>query len=106
MRGRPVSSSFSIFPISLFSIFPIWAEYPQTSDALVNFARFHAIKDKADELAAELRETLTRTRAEAGCLFIEIYRAVRDRPLFFLNSRSTDEASLDVHAPPAAPKQP
>jgi len=76
------------------------------SDELVNFARFHAIKDKADELAAELRETLTRTHAEPGCLFIEIYCSVRDQRLFFLNSRSTDEAAFDVHAPPAAPKQP
>jgi quinol monooxygenase YgiN len=68
------------------------------SDELVIFARFHAIEGTEDALAAELRETAARTRAERGCLFVEIYRSVREPRLFFLNSRWIDEAAFDVHA--------
>jgi quinol monooxygenase YgiN len=68
------------------------------SDELVIFARFRAIEGKEDVLAAELRETAARTRAEPGCGFIEVYRSVRDLKLFFLNSRWSDDAAFDVHA--------
>jgi quinol monooxygenase YgiN len=68
------------------------------SDEFVIFARFHAIEDKASALETELRKTAAITRAEPGCLFIEIYRSVRDPRLFFLNSRWIDEAAFDVHA--------
>jgi quinol monooxygenase YgiN len=68
------------------------------SDELVIFARFHAIEGNADALAAELAATAARTRAEPGCLFIEIYQSVRDGRLFFLNSRWRDEAAFDLHA--------
>jgi quinol monooxygenase YgiN len=68
------------------------------SDELVIFARFHAIEGKESAVAAELRETARRTRAEGGCLFIEVYRSLRDPRLFVLNSRWRDEAAFDVHA--------
>lgn len=68
------------------------------SDELVIFARFHAIEGQEDALAVELRKTSARTRSEPGCLFIEVYHSVRDRRLFFLNSRWSDEAAFEVHA--------
>jgi quinol monooxygenase YgiN len=68
------------------------------SDELVILARFHAIDGNESAVAAELRETATRTRAEPGCLFIEVYRSLRDPRQFFLNSRWRDEAAFDVHA--------
>lgn len=68
------------------------------SNELVIFARFHAIEGEEGALEAELRETASRTRGEPGCLFIEVYRSVRDARLFFLNSRWINEAAFDVHA--------
>jgi quinol monooxygenase YgiN len=68
------------------------------SDELVIFARFHAIEGKEGAVVSELRETATRTRAEPGCLFIEIYRSLRDPRQFFLNSRWRDDAAFEVHA--------
>jgi quinol monooxygenase YgiN len=68
------------------------------SDELVIFARFHAIEGNESALATELVATAARTRAEPGCLFIEVYRSVRDARLFFINSRWSDEAAFDVHA--------
>jgi quinol monooxygenase YgiN len=38
------------------------------------------------------------TRAESGCLFIDVYRSLRDPRQFFLNSRWRDEAAFDVPA--------
>jgi quinol monooxygenase YgiN len=68
------------------------------TNELVIFARFHAIEGKADAVAAELHDVVTRVRLEPGCLFISAYRSVRDSRLFFLNSRWNDEAAFDVHA--------
>ena len=68
------------------------------SDELVIFARFHAGDGKESALMAELQKTASCTRAEPGCLFIEIYRSVRDGRMFYLNSRWVDEAAFDVHA--------
>jgi quinol monooxygenase YgiN len=68
------------------------------SGELVIFARFHAIAGKEDDVVAALRDSCARTRAEPGCLFIEVYRSARDPRQFFLNSRWVDEAAFDVHA--------
>ena len=68
------------------------------SDELVIFARFHAIEGNEGALEAELRATMARTRAEPGCLFIGVYRSVRNARLFFIISRWVDEAAFDVHA--------
>jgi quinol monooxygenase YgiN len=68
------------------------------SDELVIFARFHAIAGNESAVANELRETAICTRAEPGCLFIEVYRSTRDPGLFVLNSRWRDEAAFDGHA--------
>ena len=68
------------------------------SDELVIFARFHATEGNDSALETELHGITTITRSEPGCLFIEVYRSVRDARLFFLNSRWVNEAAFDVHA--------
>ncbi|MGH7124565.1 MAG: putative quinol monooxygenase [Stellaceae bacterium] len=62
------------------------------------FARFHAREGKEAELAALLREQVPFVRSEPGCLMIDVYRSTRDRRLFFIHSRWTDEAAFEVHA--------
>jgi quinol monooxygenase YgiN len=50
------------------------------------------------EVAAALAAVIPPTRAEAGCLSIEAYRANADGRLFFLCSNWVDEAAFDAHA--------
>jgi quinol monooxygenase YgiN len=64
------------------------------SAELVIFARFRTIEGNERELAAELRETAARVRAEPGCLFIETYQGVRDKRLFWLHSRRTRRGGI------------
>ncbi len=65
---------------------------------LTLFGRFHAREGLEAEVAAALADVLPPTRAEAGCLRIEAYRANTDPRLFFLCSHWTDEAAFDAHA--------
>jgi quinol monooxygenase YgiN len=62
------------------------------------FARFHAREGQESAVAAELRDVTDATRREAGCLFIEAYRATRDPRLFHIHSRWIDEAVFEAHA--------
>jgi quinol monooxygenase YgiN len=62
------------------------------------FARFHAREEQEDAVAAALREVTPASRAEAGCLFIEAYRSIRDPRLFHIHSRWVDEAAFELHA--------
>lgn len=62
------------------------------------FARFHAREGQEDAVAVALREVTGPSRAEAGCLFIEAYRSIRDPRLFHIHSRWTDEAAFELHA--------
>lgn len=62
------------------------------------FARFHAQMNAEDAVADAMRDMLGPTRAEAGCLAIELFRSTRDSRLFYLHSRWTDEAAFDLHA--------
>jgi quinol monooxygenase YgiN len=66
--------------------------------ALYIFARFHAHPGQEDALADVLREVLTLTRAEPGCLSIHAFRATRDPRLFYIHSVWTDEAAFEIHA--------
>jgi quinol monooxygenase YgiN len=69
---------------------------------LVIFARFRSI---ATQEAAALRETASRVRQEAGCLFTRAHRSGRDSRLFCLHSRWADEAAFDIHAGLPATRQ-
>lgn len=62
------------------------------------FARFHSREGKEDAIARELRDVVSRVRAELGCVSIETFRAVGDARLFFLHSRWIDAAAFELHA--------
>jgi quinol monooxygenase YgiN len=62
------------------------------------FARFHAHEGRQDAVAAALRDVVASTRQEPGCRAIAAYRSTRDPRLFYIHSRSTDEAAFDAHA--------
>ena len=65
---------------------------------LTIFARFHARTGSADALAKAIRDVVTPTRAEAGCLSIEAFRSIQDAALLFIHSRWEDEAAFERHA--------
>ena len=44
-----------------------------------------------------LREVMTASRAEAGCLDFHIFRSMRDRRLFFIHSKWVDDAAFAEH---------
>jgi quinol monooxygenase YgiN len=62
------------------------------------FARFHALAGKEEPVASELRNAVIRVPREPGCLGIEVYRSPGNPRLFWLPSRSVDEAAFDKHA--------
>lgn len=62
------------------------------------FARFHAREGQEDAVAALLLDVIGPSRAEPGCLAIEAYRSTRDRRLFYIHSRWTDEAAFETHS--------
>jgi quinol monooxygenase YgiN len=62
------------------------------------FARFRARPGNEDRVAEAILDNLPPTRAEPGCLGIQIYRSIRDPQLFFIYSRWVDEAAFETHA--------
>jgi quinol monooxygenase YgiN len=62
------------------------------------FVRFHACEGMEDAVAAAIREVIIPSRAEAGCVAIEAFRATRNTRLFYIHSRWIDEAAFDQHA--------
>jgi quinol monooxygenase YgiN len=62
------------------------------------FARFHARPGNEGKVAGAILDNLPPTRAEPGCLGIQIYRSIRDPQLFFIYSRWVDEAAFEIHA--------
>jgi quinol monooxygenase YgiN len=62
------------------------------------FIRFHAREGQEGAVAAAIREVVIPSRAEAGCVAIEAFRATRNTRLFYIHSRWVDEAAFDDHA--------
>jgi quinol monooxygenase YgiN len=62
------------------------------------FIRFHALEGREDAVATAIREVIVPSRAEAGCVAIEAFRATRHSRLFYIHSRWIDEAAFDDHA--------
>ena len=63
------------------------------------FGRFHARECCEAAVAGALREAAGPSRAEEGCLSLQVYRSVRDSRLFHVHSRSgLSEAAFDRHA--------
>ena len=62
------------------------------------FVRFHAQLGKADALQEALREVVSASRKEEGCVNIQAFRSIRDPQIFYVHSRWKDEAAFDIHA--------
>ena len=62
------------------------------------FARFHGREGQEAAVAAALRDVISPSRAEPGCIAIAAYRSIRDPRLFFIHSRWIDEAAFEIHA--------
>ena len=62
------------------------------------FARFHAREGEQEALAGAMRDMLAPSRAEPGCLSIDVFRSTSDPRLFYLHSRWLSEAAFDIHA--------
>jgi quinol monooxygenase YgiN len=62
------------------------------------FARFHVREGREAEAESALRDAVTRSRTEPGCLAMSAYRSVRDRRLLWIHSRWIDEAAFERHA--------
>jgi quinol monooxygenase YgiN len=62
------------------------------------FARFHALAGQESAVEEALRNVVSPTRAEAGCLSIHAFRSTRDPRLFYIHSRWTNEAAFENHA--------
>ena len=58
------------------------------------FAPFHARAGSEDAVAGAVFDTAK----EPGCLSIHAFRSVRDPRLFYIHSRSRDEAAFEYHA--------
>lgn len=61
-------------------------------------ARFHAKKGKEATLADAIREVSGHARQEPGGLSYQAFVSTRDRRLYFIHTRWTDEAAFDTHA--------
>jgi quinol monooxygenase YgiN/predicted N-acetyltransferase YhbS len=62
------------------------------------FARFHALPNRAEDVAVALRDVVPPTRSEPGCLDIKAHRALDDQQLFYIHSRWIDQAAFERHA--------
>jgi quinol monooxygenase YgiN len=62
------------------------------------FARFHAKEGLQDAVAATIKEVLSPTQEEPGCLSIHAFCDIRDPRQFYIHSRWQDEAAFDHHA--------
>jgi quinol monooxygenase YgiN len=62
------------------------------------FVRFEPLPGKQQQLRDELMQLLGPTRAEPGCIRIQLFEAVRDPLVFYFHSEWVDEAAFDAHA--------
>jgi len=62
------------------------------------FVRLHARGGEESAVEGALREAQGPSREERGCLGFHLYRSMRDRRLFYIHSRWTDEAAFQKHA--------
>ena len=61
------------------------------------FARLHARQGQEKVLEGVVRRVVAPTRAEAGCLSMQVFRSTKDPGLFYIHSRWVDEAAFDNH---------
>jgi len=62
------------------------------------FVRLHAREGEESSVKQALREVMSPSREEPGCLSFHIFGSTRDPRLFFIHSRWVDEAAFRTHA--------
>ncbi len=62
------------------------------------FVRLHAREGEECSVEQALRDVLTPSREEPGCLSFHTFRSMRDRRLFFIHSRWVDATAFQEHA--------
>src|SRR5437879_7277995 len=62
------------------------------------FVRLHAREGEECSVEQVLRDVLSPSREEPGCVSFHIFRSMRDRRLFYIHSRWVDEAAFQAHA--------
>jgi quinol monooxygenase YgiN len=62
------------------------------------FVRLHAREGEEKSVEEALREVMTPSRAEPGCLSFHLFRSARDPRLFYIHSRWADAESFAKHA--------
>ena len=62
------------------------------------FVRLHAREGEESAVEHALRDVLGPSREEPGCQSFHLFRSMRDRRLFYIHSRWTDEAAFQKHA--------
>lgn len=62
------------------------------------FGKFLVRDGQESTFEEALRDVVTATRAEAGCLEVHGYRSVRNARLYYLHSRWKDVESFELHA--------
>jgi quinol monooxygenase YgiN len=62
------------------------------------FARFEPRPGAEARLREALHEVVLPSRAEAGCVQIELFETLRAPPFFEIHSEWADEAAFELHA--------
>ena len=62
------------------------------------FARFHAREGCEGAVEQALRAVVEPSREEPGCLSIHAFRSTRDKRVFHIHSRWTNEGAFEHHA--------
>ena len=65
---------------------------------LAILGEFHALPGRESAVEAAIRNVVPLTRSEPACLAIAAFRSNRDRALFYIHSRWSDEAAFEAHA--------
>ena len=61
------------------------------------FVRFHAKPGCTPKLVGALQEIVVPTRAESGCVAMNVFRSLDDPSTFFIHSNWKSQADLDAH---------
>jgi quinol monooxygenase YgiN len=60
--------------------------------------RLEPLPGKADALRAEMVRVNQPTRAEIGCLRVDVFETLREPVVFAIHSEFVDEAAFELHA--------
>ena len=60
--------------------------------------RFEPVREKEAQFREELLRVNAPSRAEAGCLAIDVFESIREPLVFAVHSEWLDEAAFELHA--------